>query len=89
MLDCCLCCLVFKRLKLSKKSETKLSCNTCYLKFLSLKLTLSCIMFKSLRLSKKSRACRNKMTFSNSIQLKMVKIPTVSGTQEAIKNDFF
>ena len=30
-----------------------------------------------------------KMTFSNSIQLKMIKVPTVSGTQEVIKYDFF
>ena len=31
----------------------------------------------------------NKKTFSNSIQLKIIKISTVSGTQEVIKNDFF
>ena len=30
-----------------------------------------------------------KMTFSDSIQLKMVKISTVSGTQKVIKNDSF
>ena len=30
-----------------------------------------------------------KMTFSNSIQLKMIKVSTVSGTHEIIKNDFF
>ena len=29
------------------------------------------------------------MNFSNSIQLKMIKISTVSGAQELIKNDFF
>ena len=31
----------------------------------------------------------NKNTFSNSIQLKIIKISTVSWTQEVIKNDFF
>ena len=31
----------------------------------------------------------NKKTFSNSIQLKIIKISTVIGTQEVIKNDFF
>ena len=30
-----------------------------------------------------------KMTFSNSIQLKMIKISTVFGTLEVIKSDFF
>ena len=30
-----------------------------------------------------------KMTFSNSVQLKMIKIQTVFGTQKVIKSDFF